>query len=303
MLFLASLSCLAGEEPVTTATIQATEWPVAVWTSLKYEASGAAGNVSTSLDLSASSAGEMQSHSHTALETLPIQNPPSRIMQLVIHGRAQSLFGNSGTRGRIWFDPDSGAVLQNDRLRQGKKPSHKLYRFGLDGAFRIRLDPENRAEAQRPSSDWTTLKESFYPYDPAAAGCEMVSHPALLLYLAANRDFQDNRRVVEICVFRDGGLYRVRLDPAGNETLVVDYALHRGGTTMAIGGLRDTLKLTLGVEPVSPGADPGDFELLELRGAIAIHLDTITGVPVRITGERSMLGRIGIGLVEAVVRD
>jgi hypothetical protein len=70
-----------------------------------------------------------------------------------------------------------------------------------------------------------------------------------------------------------------------------------------VSGNRRTVKLSLRIEPITAGADPAAFELLELRGAIAIYLDTASRLPVLITGERAGVGELGVGLVEAVLRE
>lgn len=303
VMLLAALSCRAGEETPPEPAAMVAGLPHAGWSSLKYEASGMAGSVSTVLELTESSAEEMQAMRDSALENPPDQTLASHIMLLDISARAASLLKDSVTQGKIWFDPGNGAVLQRDRLHPGRNGTHKIYRFGNRGALRIRREPRNRDEAARPPEDWTRTKRSFYPYDMAGTRCDAVSDPTLLLYLVSAREISTGNEAVYQCLFFDDALYRVWLRPMGSELLAVDYFLQSGTTVQRITGLREVLRVSLRVEPLGKGADSENFELMELRGAIAIYLDTATRLPVQISGERSVFGKLDIGLVEAVLRN
>jgi hypothetical protein len=186
-------------------------------------------------------------------------------------------------------------------LKPGPGGSRKIYRFARDGAFRIRLEPDGRNEGSQPSENWTKTKQNFYPYDLPAAGCDQVTTPELLLYRASSRDPVTGDK--PLCAFVDDALYRVWLESRGEVLRPVDYVVNTGGTMHKYGGSRKLLRLALRVEPITPGADPAAFELLELRGTIAIYIDDGTRLPVLITGERAGAGELDIGLVEAGLRE
>jgi len=293
------LPCQAGEEPPPALAAADTGHPVAGWSRLRYAAGGMVGSVSTQLELADAAHRDMQVPPYTALANTTFQVATSPVMRLGIHVHTTTLFADSITEGTIWFDPGSGAVLQRDRLRPGWKGSRKIYRFGGAGASRIRLEPRDKAEAEQPSADWSKIKESYFPYDMTASGCKVVSDPILLLYLVSLPDYVNDSRSVQICTFFDDALYRVWLEPQGIERLEADYTVKSAGTLRKVSGRQETLKLLLRVEPVTAGADTSNFELLELRGTLAIHLDTRSRLPVRISGERAGFGRLSIGLVEA----
>ena len=303
-MLLASLSCQAGGESLPASKAPAASGlPDAGWVSLRYSAKGMTGSVSTSLILAEPLWEDMLAPPYTALDNTAFQTKADHLMLLIFRASAESLFGGYSTEGKIWFDGGSGAVLQRDKLRPGRKGSRKIYRFGTEGASRIRLKPMNRVEAEQPSEDWSRIKESFYPYDIAGSGCDNVSEPALLLYLLPSMDLGEGKKPVYRCLFFDDALYRVWLEPDGSEMHHVDYSVKSGGVTRQVSGEQETLKVSLRVEPITEGADSADFELLELRGDIAIHLDAVTRLPVILTGERSGLGRLTVGLVETVLRD
>ena len=293
---LFSLSCQASD-PVAEPAGQALRAPETAWVSLDYEAKAMAGRVSTSLVLADASLGELSAPPYQVLADAPAPIPAERIRVLRVEGRAKALLGGYTSEGSIWFDARTGAVLQRDKLRPGRNPYRKIYRFGGDGAFRVRLEPDNQAEAEQSPEHWTKIRENFYSYDGAGSDCAVVSEPTLLLYRVPLLDLETGGKAVSECVFLDDSLYRVRLEPQGRELREVDYRVSDGGAERRVTGNREVVKVALRVEPLTRAADSADFELLELRGDIAIYLDADSRVPVALSGERSGFGRMDIPLV------
>jgi hypothetical protein len=295
------LCCQAGGEPLPAAEVTDVGPPEVSWTSLRYAASRFGVKLSTTLELDRSSLEEMQAPPYSAFRNEPFQITADGVMRLDIHAHAEMMLDSYNTEGRVWFAPGSLAVLQRDRLKPGPGGSRKIYRFAGDGAFRMRLEPNSRDEGRQQPANWTKIKQSFYPYDLLATGCSVVTSPELLLYRASSRDPVSGG--IPHCVFVDDALYRAWLESRGEVPRPVDYVVKTGAVTHEVRGNRKTLKLSLRVEPITPGADPAAFELLELRGAISIYLDTDTRLPVLITGERAGAGELEVGLVEAVLRE
>jgi hypothetical protein len=295
------LFCRAGGEPLPAAAVTDAGPPGVNWTRLRYAASRFGVSLSTTLDLDGSSRRDMQAPPYSAFRNKPFQTAADGVMRLDIHAHAETVLDSYNTEGRVWFIPGSLAVLQRDRLKPGPGGSRKIYRFAGDGAFRIRLEPNGRDEGRQPPADWTKIKQGFYPYDLLAAGCSVATSPELLLYRASSPDPVNGG--IPYCVFVDDALYRVWLESRGEVPRSVDYVVKTGATMHEVRGNRKTLKLSLRVEPITPGADPAAYELLELRGAISIYLDTDTRLPVLVTGERAGAGELDVGLVEAVLRE
>jgi len=295
------LLCRAGGGLLPTSAVMEPGPSQVNWTRLRYAASRFGVNLSTSLELDRSSREAMQAAPYSVFRNEPFQTLPDTVMRLDIHAHAEAPLDSYDTEGRAWFSPGSLAVLQRDRLKPGPDGSRKIYRFAVDGAFRIRLEPKGRNEGGQPPANWTKIKQNFYPYDLQAAGCDLVTSPELLLYRASSPDPVNGG--IPLCVFVDDALYRVWLESHGEVPRPVDYVVKSGAAVHEVSGNRKTRKLSLRVEPITPGADPADFELLELRGAIAIYLDVDNRLPVLITGQRAGAGELGVGLVEAVLRE
>jgi len=294
------LFCQAGGEPMPEAMVADAGHPDVNWISLRYAANRFGVSLSTTLELAESSRQEMQTPPYAAFRDDPFQIVAGSVMRLDIHAHAETAFDSYNTEGQAWFAPATLAVLQRDRLKPGPEGSRKIYRFAGDGAFRIRLEPNGRDEGRHSSASWTKIKQNFYPYDLHAAGCDLVTSPELLLYRASSRDPVNGG--IPLCVFVDDALYRVWIESRGEAPLPVDYVVKTGAAAHEVSGNRKTRKLSLRIEPITPGADPAAFELLELRGTIAIYLDADNRLPVLVTGERAGAGELDIGLVEAVIR-
>lgn len=202
---------------------------------------------------------------------------------------------------RIWFDGETGTVLQRDRLKSGPDGSRKIHRYGPDGATRVRLKPAGRAQAQATPATWTQRKDKAYPYDLAAAGCSYVTVPALLLYAVSSA--QTGNTGSFLCVFQDDTLYRVWLEPQGSAPVAVDYTIRSGTGERRVTGEQMLEKIGLRIEPVSGRQDATGFELLELRGEIALHIDPDTRLPVGISGSRSLYRDINIRLSAVTVTE
>ena len=295
------LYCQAGGEPLPATAVTDVGPPGVSWTGLRYAATRFGVNLSTTLELDRSSREEMQAPPYNAFRNESFQIAPDVIMRLDIHAHAETMLDSYNTEGHAWFAPGSLAVLQRDRLKPGPGGSRKIYRFADDGAFRIRQEPNGRNEGRQPPANWTKIKQNFYPYDLAAAGCDRVTTPELLLYRASSRDPVNGG--IPLCAFVDDAIYRVWIEARGEAPRPADYVVKTGATMHKFSGNRKTLKLSLRVEPITQGADPAAFELLELRGAIAIYIDAETRLPVLITGERAGAGELDVGLVEAVLRE
>jgi hypothetical protein len=300
VLLALSSHCQSGGDAPSLAEVAKREPLDVEWTRLRFEADRFGVRVTTRLDLARSSLHEMQAPPYAALGNEEFQSVVFKVMRLDVHARAESVFRNYATQGRVWFVPQSLAVLQRDRLKPGPDGARKMYRYAVDGAFRIRVEPSDSGEGKLPPGGWTKVKRKFYPYDLLAAGCDRVTSPELLLYRASSRDPENGGK--PSCVFVDDALYRVWLVAGGEVPRPVDYVLKAGGGARQVSGKRKVLKLSLRVEQITRGADAGAFELLELRGAIVIYVDPAHRLPVLITGERGGVGELSTRLVEADLR-
>jgi hypothetical protein len=289
--------CHAGGEPVEEPASVAEDPALPGWTRLVYKGEAPPRILTTTLALTATSAGSLDIPGIRFPE-FPVTPVNTQRIYLLTISAPES---ESSTVLRIWLDAISGAVLQRDRLKTGADGTRKTVRFGPDGAMRVRLKPADRLQAQATPATWTDRKDKVFTYDLAAAGCHHVTVPALLLYTVSVTSIESAGH--KLCVFQDGALYRVSLYSAGRQELAMDYSVNSASGPYRVTGTRETEQISLQVEPVSGDADPDGFEVLELRGTIGIQVDTATGLPVVISGSRGLYRDIRMYLTEATLAE
>lgn len=270
----------------------------AAWKKLTYEASGWIGSSNIQIELLKSSPGELQAATPEPLGEVSLQSNPQRILVMDIQARADSVMNKHRSRVRIWFDAASGAVMQREKIRNGKKPYRKVYRFAGNGASRLKQMPRSGDEAGEPVQTWSKIEQSTYPYDLGDTGCATVTDPALILYLLSIRDSHAPSTPPPRCVFFDDALYRVSFTVRDGERLPVSYRDNTDDNNARdVSDSRAVRHYQLGVAPLTPGANRKDFELFELRGNIVITMDPQAGIPVQLAGDRSGMARITVPLV------
>ena len=283
----------AGEEPPDPVQLQTPATGAALpWHRLHFAADSMAGSVSTGLMLSPAAMTELEARPYTDLRDTPEAFSASRVLRLQANGEVRTVLAGSATRASVWFDADSGQVLMRERT--GSKGSSKIHRFGERGAGRLRLEAADSRQAQLPIVEWTSRSRKFFPYDMARAGCSSITVPAQLIYSISSQPTHTRH-----CVFHDGALYRVRFDPQGGEEHAVSYSLHTAGGRRQVSGARRLERIALRIEPLDTKARIEDFELLELRGELTIHLDPEYRIPVLLGGSRAGLGSMTIRLTDA----
>jgi hypothetical protein len=295
VLLLTTMYCMAGEEPADELPAVASDTAHPGWTRLVYTGDALPGKPSTALELTESSMDALAISGVRVPDNTITPFIASNVRLLTVAEPGQAL--HSGLR--IWFDSDSGTVLQRDRMKSGPDGSRKTYRFGSEGAARVRLEPADSAQEQATPATWTQRKDKVYPYSLDAAGCDRVTVPTLLLYAASS--MQPGNPGSYLCVFQDDTLYRVWLEPRGRARVAVDYKTNSGTGQRRVQGKQALEKIGLRIESVNRKQGSTDFELLELRGEITIYIDPETGLPVQFSGSRSLLGEVIIRLSEATL--
>ncbi len=220
----------------------------------------------------------------------PIEPNGGSVMLAKAEIRAKLPFKRKHWIGWVWFDGTSGAAAQRVRLKLGKDPSRKSYRFGRDGIHRVVAKPRDASESKLEADAWTDVRHVYFPYPSTRPGCEDVSDPLLLLVLAGDLGSgADSHKTV--CVFNKKTLYRADLETEGTEKLQVRYDLKTGGGQASKEGVVTATKVRVSaklVDPQAPNRD--DFEFLGLEGEISIWVDRATGLPLAVDGELPDVG-------------
>ncbi len=271
------------------------------WSRLLLRASDARGDVSIEIRLSPVPPAELASVLATGLGRAiePPADAPVWLMTANIEIRDYQ----KNYRTDVWFVPRDASALQRRRDKVGKGANRKTFRYLLHGAYRVRLEPNGRQEAELPPEQWTIIKEHFYPYGPARADCAVLSDPALLLFIASAGVLSDEGERLDVCVFNKQTIYRARLSAAASQSLKVDYAEIGPDFRNEIDRHITARKIRLEARPSGAGElEPDPFEFFEMPGDIEIFLDESSRIPVQVVGTVPVFGKVVFALSEVTLR-
>jgi hypothetical protein len=126
-----------------------------------------------------------------------------------------------------------------------------------------------------------------------------LSDPNLLFFIASAVTVTGGAEPLALCVFNKQSIHRVQLSADAGGTLQAEYLEIKGAAQNQV--RRETAVRKVRVQAFPPEADgvsPEPFEFFEMGGEIEIDLDAENGLPLRISGEISGLGRVEFLLSE-----
>ena len=268
------------------------------WRSLELRDAGVTGSVTTRIELSKHTAAEVQAILIDAPNLVSQRAAGTRIEVLEVASSIRSLLGvNIENQTRLWFNVNDGLPLQLMRLRQGRKPSQKLYRFGSSQVYRQRRQPADKTEAGQPAEHWSEISESYYPLPDPDKECPVILESSQLLYLLSNPDHVFSERAQELCVFDRQRVYRVGIRLLGREPLAGDYLQLDASDETRV--KRTLQALRVGVTSHLLEGAPEDvqpFSFLGLDDDIELLLSDPGRIPLRIHGRVSGFGTLDLEL-------
>ncbi len=219
---------------------------------------------------------------------VPELSPGARLVRLAV---------NADLSGRLseeqaFFEPDSGRVLQRTKVKLGGDPYRKSYRFGRQGLEWTRSAPKSRGETERAEPAWSKIENFSAPY-PSGGQCRVYSEPALLLYLAAQHDWNAEKKI-ELCMFAGKQWSRVEAVSTGLKPF--DASFVQNGQARK---LTEARVIVLKANQTGSGESEDPLELMGLRGNLQLFLDPQSGLPLGIQGEMPWLGLVTVRLEKA----
>jgi hypothetical protein len=204
---------------------------------------------------------------------------------------------------QVWFDPVDATALGRIRLRQGEDDQKKVYRFTQQGVFRHRKEPKDQKEAQKVPEKWTDVKDSFYSYSLDQLGCINVSERLLLTYIVSAVEGLENNKPLVLCIFGKRQLFRVQLKSAGLHPVEIDFVEKKQLTEHRRQDEVEAHKIILESQPLEADLDEVEnFSFLGFQKNIALFVHTASRLPVQISGEIPMAGKVTVKLHEVQLR-
>ena len=282
LLMIAATPALAGISGLSADNVP--------WQALHYQAARGIATLNVDIRLNPVAPDHVQAAGAAAngLPALPAPYGPMVELRAVID--LATLFGNYRTDDRIWLRPGNIAAVEREKVRSGTKQYIKRFRYDANNAWRVRIRPDGKSQRKSPPEHWSDRETDRYQYRQAAAACPVVAEPGALFYLAGAHDFSDGN-AIDLCVFSDSALFRMRVEPMGRETIDVDYTLTRKGKTERIRGSTQALRLQITAKPLPGAARNADFEILDFKGSQELLMDTKLRIPLRIQGSLPGMGR------------
>jgi len=300
MVWVLAQACLSYGTTVAAESRQPDAAPVPInWRKLELRDSGMTGSVTTRIEQRTLAAAAVQPALLDAPGTMSAREEGTRIQELVVASSIRSLLGiKIENRTRLWFNVDDGLPLQLMRLRQGRKPSQKLYRFGSSQVYRQRRQPADKTQAGQPAGHWSEISESFYPLpDAEGGGCPIILESAQLLYLLSRPDHVFSERTRELCVFDRQRVYRVGFRLQGRESIDVDYLQVDASQETRVKRTLEALLVALTSRPLDDAeGDVQPFSFLGLNDDIHLLLSEPGRIPLRVRGRVSGFGKIDLKL-------
>lgn len=274
------------------------------WDQLSFHAKNFWVELSTDIQLTSAPAGEIEAALLATPQGIPIEATSPDAYQMTIRTTLDPAFRSPvKLDNQIWFNPADAAALGRIRLRRGEDDFKKIYRFTRQGVFRQRTEPQNKKEASRPPQNWTDIKESFYPYDPARLGCPAVSERSLLIYILSATHFSKSSAPLNLCVFGKRQLHRVQLRNQGSYPISVDYIEKKQQKSVRKQGTIKTLKFSITAEAMASDSRASEnFSFLGFHKDISIFIDPLAHLPIQASGMIPTVGKAHLRLREVKLR-
>lgn len=209
---------------------------------------------------------------------------------------SQATFAGRVFDERLWLDPGTRAAIQIDDTETGARNHRKVHRL-LAGGFLFEQRLPGRGEEGRLPSTWSDLHRSAERFPPALPTSAVVTGALALVgsdVLGSLRAAGDR---VSCLVLVQSQIEEVTIAAISKAPAAVAFVEHRGDGDHTVSGLLDTLTLELSSRPVDEKAS-GSFRLFGLEHGILVLWDPGRRVPLQISGQVHLLGKITINLEE-----
>jgi hypothetical protein len=183
----------------------------------------------------------------------------------------------------------------------GAKNHRKTYILRERGFLFELLEPANASEALLAPERWTRQTRSFASYPKTLPADAVITGPAGLLYATSAGNLTAPGDSMTIYVLVQTQVERVVVEVDGVEGAEIDFEESSRGTVRSVREQVQALRLVARSQPVDPTMSSA-FRLFGLEGDIEILWDAARRLPVEISGQLRMLGRVQVRLASVTLR-
>lgn len=274
------------------------------WVQLVFKIESFSADVTTQVRLESLPVAEVEAALLPSSQGAPIEVIPQESSTITVDYNVDYiLMSPVHTINQVWFNSKDASALGRLRLRRGNDDFKNVYRFTDQGVFRHHQEPVNQEEAAQEPEQWSDVKDSFYSYDLDELGCDNATERLVLIYIASAGALSDSMQPHSFCAFGRRQLFDVQLKPLGLHTLDVDFIERKQQNDVRHQEKVEALKIAINPRPLASDLDDEeDFSFLSFQEDIAIFIDSVSGLPVQISGKIPLVGHVTIKLTEARLR-
>lgn len=200
----------------------------------------------------------------------------------------------------LWQNPNLDA-LQRTTLYSGFRNWYRNYRFLPESVYSTKIEPASGEEDKR-WQQWTNIRQSEHEYkpNPQSLSNQLSTKPltgsAAIFNVLADNKLTEIGDATTLVVFNRRGNFAVTLRVTGQQTIKADYAQWLDGKKTRKKLTRQALVIKLEPTFLQNGSKDQDFKFLGYKGDISIHYDPLHNLPLRLSGEVDVAGRVTIYL-------
>lgn len=202
---------------------------------------------------------------------------------------------------RELVDASRATVLKIVDTETGARHHRKTYTLEPRGFALELVEPASLSEMFLPPERWTRLIRTFTAYPADLQSMSRITGPAGLLYAASAANLTSPGDEMTINVLVQTQVERVTVRVEGVQSVQLDYQETSGGATGNVKEESNALRLVVQSEPVGE-ASSSVFRIFGLGGDVELLWDPVRRLPVELSGQVRLLGRVQVRLTAATLR-
>ena len=274
------------------------------WKSLSFETKNFFVTLNTNIHFEIFTAEKIKTSLIQTPEGTALQASGPKIFVITVESVIDPLMGSTEyIQSKAWCDPINMAALQRIRLRQGEKDWQKTYRFTCKGVFRRKKETTPSAKTNLSVKRQTDISESFYPYDFKKTECLYVLEPSEMFIIASLFAGSLESESLNLCVFSKKQAYHIDVHASELKRLKVDYIEKSTKNEVRRNGYIDSIKISFKIRPsAKKNQQNNEFSFLGLKGDFDIYIDEASRIPILVSGQIPMFGKVDLSLDTVVLR-
>jgi len=188
----------------------------------------------------------------------------------------------------LWIDPRTGAILQYETNKDGRKAKHRVYRFTNMGVFRRTWRPQ-ADEKKLAWHQWTDQSGDYRPFQREAQN-RVIADTLSLVYLVSTSGLGRDVEQLDYLAYGNREISRAVFSTAEPTAIKTEFYIQGPIREQRCHGKIKVMKIELDIQHVGDVIDP-DFGFLT---EVELYLTPDTRIPVVLSGRAEGLGKLTI---------